>query len=156
MASDLSQGYIRHPNDIPTQISLCSDMSISSNTTSDSGHIGISISTDRFYAIGTALDIKITINGPAFKASGHVSWCIPEKNNNFRTGVVFDDPATAYAVRMIEQICHIEQYRHEIEKVEGRRLSREDAATEWIMRFAKDFPNINGATHSNEGARNTR
>lgn len=147
MASNLVQGYIRHPNEIPAQISLCSETAISTNTASYSGHIGISLSTDTFYAIGTALEIQISINDPAFKASGHVSWCIPEKNNHFRTGLVFDDPATAYAVRMIEQICHIEQYRHEIEKVEGRHLTQEAAALEWIMRFAKDFPSLSSIAH---------
>lgn len=147
MASNQTQSYIRHPNDIPAQISLCSETPISTNTASHSGHIGISLSTDTFYAIGTALEITITINDPAFKAAGHVAWCIPEKNNQFRTGLVFDDPATAYAVRMIEQICHIEQYRREIKKTEGRFLSREDAAHEWIVRFAKDFPSINSLVH---------
>ena len=109
---------------------------------------GISLSTDAFYAIGTALEVTITISEPAFKASGHVAWCIPGKNNRFRTGLVFDDPATAYAVRMIEQICHIEQYRHEIEKSEGRHLTQEAAALEWVMRFAKDFPTLSGIAHS--------
>ena len=147
MASHLSQGYIRHPSDIPAQISLCPGMPISTNTASHSGQIGISLSTDAFYAIGTALEIKITINDPPFKAAGHVAWCIPGKDNRFRTGLVFDDPATAYAVRMIEQICHIEQYRHEIEKVEGRHLTQEAAALEWVLRFAKDFPSLSGMAH---------
>ncbi|WP_293267190.1 hypothetical protein [Neptunomonas sp.] len=148
MASDLTYGYIRHPNDIPTQISLCSDDILSSNTASHSGKIGISLSTDRFHAIGTALEVEIAINDPTFKASGHVSWCIPEKDGSFRTGLVFDDPATAYAVRMIEQICHIEEYRKEMESIEGKPMSSEDAAHEWITRFAKDFPSLNSALHS--------
>ncbi|WP_372738621.1 hypothetical protein [Neptunomonas sp.] len=148
MTSNITQSYIRHPNNIPAQISLSADTPISPNTTSHCGQIGISLSTDTFYAIGTALEIQISIYDPAFKATGHVAWCIPEKNNHFRTGLVFDDPATAYAVRMIEQICHIEQYRHEIEKAEGRHLSQEAAAHEWILRFAKEFPSINNLVHS--------
>ncbi|MGY8870380.1 MAG: hypothetical protein ACKVJE_08075 [Pseudomonadales bacterium] len=148
MASDLTHGYIRHPNDIPAQISLCSQNILSSNTASHSGRIGVSLSTEKFYAIGTALEIEITIKEPDFKASGHVAWCIPERDGSFRTGLVFDDPATAYAVRMIEQICHIEQYRQEIKHDEGRTLSSEDAAHEWIIRFAKDFPELNSAVHS--------
>jgi hypothetical protein len=146
MSSDLTHGYIRHPNDIPAQISLCSQNILSSNTASHSGKIGISLSTEHFYAIGTALEISI--KDPAFKASGHATWCIPERDGSFRTGLVFDDPATAYAVRMIEQICHIEQYRKKIKDDEGRALSSEDAAHEWIVRFAKDFPELNPAIHS--------
>ena len=46
---------------------------------------------------------------------------------------------------MIEQICHIEHYRHEIEQVEGRKLNSEEAAREWIQRYASEFPVFNGA-----------
>jgi hypothetical protein len=142
MTSNLMQGYIRHPHDIPAQISLCSHTRISSNTASHSGEIGISVSTDNFYAIGTALNIEICVKDTGFKATGHATWCIPEKNGRFRTGLVFDDPDTAYAVRMIEQICYIEQYRKEVERIEGRVLTPEDAADEWINLFAKDFPEL--------------
>ncbi|SIS82346.1 hypothetical protein [Neptunomonas antarctica] len=150
MASNLNlmQGYIRHPHDIPAQISLCSQATISSNTANRSGKIGISVSTDNFYAIGTTLTIEISVKDPGFRASGHATWCIPEKNGRFRTGLVFDDPDTAYAVRMIEQICHIEQYRKEMEKMEGRVLTPEDAADEWINLFAKDFPELGPPIHS--------
>jgi hypothetical protein len=41
---------------------------------------------------------------------------------------------------MIEQICHIEHYRKEVKLVEGRELSSEEAADEWITRYAGDFP----------------
>ena len=147
MASDLTQGYIRHPSEIPTQISLCSRSSFSHNTESSSGNIGVSLYTDHFYAIGTALELRISLTETDFIASGHVSWCIPERDGRFRTGLVFDDPDTAYAVRMIEQVCHIEQYRKEVEQREGRHLSQEDAASEWILRYAKDFPTLDNHTH---------
>ena len=41
---------------------------------------------------------------------------------------------------MIEQICHIEHYRKEVARVEGRELSTQEAASEWISRYASDFP----------------
>jgi hypothetical protein len=140
MTFDVDQGYIRHPNDIPAKIALCSDHGVSRNTSSSSGVVGISIVTNEFFSIDTVLDITISISEPAFTASGHVSWCIPDRKGCYRTGIVFDDPETAYGVRMIEQICYIEQYRQQIHKQEGRTLSQADAAEEWIKRFAKDFP----------------
>ncbi len=140
MALGQTLGYIYHPTDIPTQISLCTKRNLSHNTASHSGKIGISVKTEHFYTLGTPLEVEISIQTPSFKASGHVSWCIPEKDGCFRTGIVFDDPDTAYAVRMIEQICHIEHYRKEVEQKEGRQLSSEDAAAEWIQHFAHDFP----------------
>ena len=41
---------------------------------------------------------------------------------------------------MIEQICHIEHYRKEVERLEGRALSAHEAAGEWISKYAGDFP----------------
>ena len=147
MALGQTQGYIYHPSDIPTKISLCTKRNLSHNTASDSGNIGISVRTPHFYAMGTPLEIEIAIQDPAFKASGKVSWCIPEKDGMFRTGIVFDDTDTAYSVRMIEQICHIEHYRKEVEQREGRRLSQEAAAIEWIKKFAHDFPSLEFMAH---------
>jgi hypothetical protein len=47
----------------------------------------------------------------------------------------------AFSVRMLEQICYIEHYRHQAHVREGRILSTVQAAREWISRFVSDFPN---------------
>jgi len=39
-------------------------------------------------------------------------------------------------------VCHIEDYRQSVSRIEGRQLSAEEAATEWIDRYARDFPSI--------------
>jgi hypothetical protein len=41
---------------------------------------------------------------------------------------------------MVEQVCHIENYKKEIYRAEGRLLSSEQAAMEWIIRYASRFP----------------
>jgi hypothetical protein len=43
-------------------------------------------------------------------------------------------------MRMVEQVCHIEQYKKELFEDEGRALTGEQAAMEWIKRFAEGFP----------------
>jgi hypothetical protein len=43
---------------------------------------------------------------------------------------------------MVEQICHIEDYRQSVCRVEGRQLSAEEAAVEWIAQYAAQFPDI--------------
>ena len=47
-----------------------------------------------------------------------------------------------FRLRMIEQICHIEHYRNEMLKQQGRELSIEEAAQEWISRYAGEFPSL--------------
>ncbi len=43
-------------------------------------------------------------------------------------------------MRMVEQVCHIERYRADVLEREGRALTGEQAAEEWIKRYAEDFP----------------
>jgi hypothetical protein len=41
---------------------------------------------------------------------------------------------------MVQQVCSIENYRKEQREREGRRLSTQEAAVEWIEKYAGRFP----------------
>lgn len=70
---------------------------------------------------------------------GNVVWC--EKiGNGYEIGIEFEKSRDAYRLRMIEQICHIEHYRKEISRLEGRELNPQEAAKEWISKYADEFP----------------
>ncbi|MDY6992513.1 MAG: hypothetical protein SVR94_07890 [Pseudomonadota bacterium] len=45
----------------------------------------------------------------------------------------------AFRSRMLEQVCQIEKYRQSLEQ-QGRTISIEEAAMEWISRYAAEFP----------------
>jgi len=62
--------------------------------------------------------------------------------NGFEVGLKFDDPDEIFRLRMIEQICHIEHYRTEVERQDGRYLTSEEAAREWISLYAAEFPGL--------------
>jgi hypothetical protein len=70
---------------------------------------------------------------------GNVVWC-EKSGKNYEIGIEFEKPRDAFRIRMIEQICHIEHYRKEVERLEGRELSAQEAAGEWISKYAGDFP----------------
>lgn len=70
---------------------------------------------------------------------GNVVWC--EKiGKSYEIGIEFEKSRDVFRLRMIEQICHIEHYRNEVERLEGRQLSAQEAAGEWISKYAGDFP----------------
>jgi hypothetical protein len=140
MTFDVEQGYIRHPDEIPAKVNSCLHTAKACKELQNSEFMGISIACDRHHPIGTALDVMIPINGTLFETVGFVSWCHADSENRYRVGIQFDDPDIAYSVRMIEQLCHIEAYRQRIESKEGRHISQESAAAEWIQIFAHDFP----------------
>ena len=52
--------------------------------------------------------------------------------------LAFIDEEQVFRFRMVEQLCHIHQY-HQLLQHRGRRLSLNEAAGEWIDRFAGSF-----------------
>jgi hypothetical protein len=51
-----------------------------------------------------------------------------------------EEVETAYGVRVVEQVCYIEHYRQGTLRTQGRALSSEQAAQEWIGGYAAGFP----------------
>lgn len=47
----------------------------------------------------------------------------------------------AFKARMTAQVREIRKYKKSLEQ-QGRRLSIDEAAMEWITRFAADFPHL--------------
>lgn len=86
---------------------------------------------------------KVSVSFPLLDASqqlhGQVVWN-HRQHEGYEIGLCFEDPDDQYRVRMIEQICHIEHYRKQVRQLEGRYLSSEKAAEEWIGKYAGNFP----------------
>lgn len=101
---------------------------------------GLSCESDQLLQPGEAVEVEIFVQPPPpFKTVGRVVWC-QRQGDAYLVGIGFSDLATAYSVRMVEQICYIEQYRQRVMQEEGRDLSSEEAALEWIEQHAADFP----------------
>ena len=90
---------------------------------------------------GTVIEITIPLIRPVFRTKGKVTRC-DKIDDHYDIGVSFCDKADAFMIRMVEQICHIEKYKEEIVKKEGRKITGEQAALEWIRKFAKYFPKL--------------
>ena len=103
---------------------------------------GLAFSSDRKFDHGDILHLRITHLTPPFETDARVVWC-QSRGNSVETGVEFLTSHDAYQARMIEQICHIEAYRTEVAHTEHRMLTANEAAAEWITRFAAAFPNPN-------------
>lgn len=131
--------FIRHPTDIPIAYRCDGSTGGGKEPLKNINEAGLCFSTGTRIEIGTPIRIMIAVYEPPFKAKGEVVWCRPT-NGHYEVGVSFEDAATTYAVRMVEQICHIEKYKTDVLHRQGRRLSAEEAADEWIRKYASDFP----------------
>ncbi len=136
--NEVVRRFIRHPSDYPISYSL-GDSSAAQRTLKDVSSGGLCFSSEKPLPQGESVHIKIPIEPPGFEADGVVAWCKAE-DDHYAVGVEFVSDSTAFSLRMIEQVCHIEHYRNEVEKLEGRVLSSEEAAEEWVQKFAGDFP----------------
>lgn len=134
------RNYIRHPSDIPIQFVEENQHTPVSQTMHDVSYGGLSFNSDKPIAEGTQLHICIDTVEPVFEAEGIVVWCHAE-GDEFIVGMEFVNKEDIFLARMVEQICHIEHYKKEILQKEGRKLSSKQAASEWISKFARMFPN---------------
>ena len=132
------RAFIRHPASIPVQVERLRAGPVS--RAADVSHGGLSFVCAQPHEPGAELLIRIDSVAPPFKARAQVAWCHTERGR-YRVGVSFLNQTDAFEARVVEQICAIERYRREALEHEGRYLSGEDAAREWIERYAEEFPN---------------
>ncbi len=100
---------------------------------------GLAFEAENELAVGCIVALKINFVRPVFSTRARVVWCRPA-GDHFELGVEFLEASDVFRARMVEQVCHIEQHRQYALKNEGRSLTSEQAAHEWIARFASKFP----------------
>lgn len=130
--------YIRHPSAMPIDYRL-NDGSTAMQRLRNVSAGGICFAAEQAVETGASVHITIRFGEQDFEADGEVMWC-HGVNGHHEVGVRFHDAATVFTVRMVEQLCYIEQYRQQVRHTEGRELSSEQAAAEWVNRYAADFP----------------
>lgn len=131
--------YLRHPSGIPIELRFPNTIGQHRHMLKDVGEGGLCFRAHIFLEPGTEIHILIPLQHPPFEADGVVAWC-RKAGNEFEVGVRFCRLVSNFGLRMVEQLCYIEQYRHDILQREGRQLTSEEAAAEWISRFAGQFP----------------
>ena len=89
-------------------------------------------------SIGSEINIQINHVKPTANLKGCIVWC-RRFSDHFEVGVQFSDQADPFLTQMVEQVCHIENYRQTQQEVAGRVISSEVAAKEWIAKFAEHY-----------------
>lgn len=132
------RAYIRHPVQMPISVSSDASTDQLNLQLSNVSEGGLSFQSPDSYQTGTVVKIKIPTK-PVFKVHAIVQWCRKLKES-FELGVRFLDRSDAFRVRMVEQVCHIEQYRLTKQREKGKRMTRNQASQEWISENGGQFP----------------
>ncbi len=131
--------FIRHPSRMPIEYWRRPAEPHHRQPMRDIGGGGLCFEAASALEVGSRIHVRVPVGRPPFEAEGVVVWCRP-RGGDFVVGVRFDDAQVHYALRMVEQLCYIEQYRNDVMTREGRHLDPEEAASEWIEKFAHTFP----------------
>jgi hypothetical protein len=133
--------YLRHPADIPIELYPVSGQPRLKLRNYSFG--GLCCVSPRLLEPGTAVDIEIPdIQPPSYYGQGVVTWCV-ESGEHYEIGIRFATEHEAFESRMAAQMCQIESYRRRVSMLEGRELSADEAANEWVAEYAQRYPRHN-------------
>lgn len=133
--------YIRHPSRMPIRFDVQGDIPRRKEFLRNVSEGGLCFASKIALDVGVTIRVTIPVLGQQFEVEGRVAWCRPS-TGGFEVGVRFTTSQDRFSVRMVEQLCYIEDYRQQIQQDEGRYLTSEEAASEWIERFADKFPGL--------------
>jgi hypothetical protein len=140
------RSFIRHPTDIPIEIML-DDKPSQHESLRNISHGGLCFLYPHAAPVDSIVIVRIAFTSPVFEAACRVTWCQAD-GSAWQVGVEFLDQDDLFRLRMVEQICHIEHYRRTLRESQGRILSSQEAALEWIERYAEVFPFSEAKTDS--------
>ena len=137
--TDARRRFIRHPAEIPIEISASevSDSHVSNTHNISAG--GLSFTSADPHPLHQIVTMSIRITQPWFEEKAEVVWC-KKLDKGYEIGIQFLNQDAVYRARMVEQVCHIEQYRKDMKKNGGKELTAQEAALEWISKYAANFP----------------
>jgi hypothetical protein len=131
--------FIRHPADIPIEVSPVDQGGGRPPRLVNVGMGGLAFRSAEAFRPAHVVKVRIACVRPPFETTARVAWC-RAASGGYELGLAFTDPDDAFRARMVEQVCYIEHYRKEVRDTEGRELTAEEAAREWITRNAEQFP----------------
>lgn len=131
--------FIRHTVDVPLEVDELSSSEARHGHSLNVSSGGLAFISPTCPRVGDLIRLRIPTVTPVFEAAARVAWCRPE-DDSYLVGVQFVDAAAAFRSRMVQQVCSIENYRKEVREREGRVLSTQEAAAEWIEKYAGRFP----------------
>ena len=127
--------FRRYSTDIPINI-LGKDVALeSSRPLYNVSYGGLACHSKVAFKSGEFVSVSISHVEPSFEATGVVVWC-DLKDGEYELGIQFNEGREAFAARMVAQVCQIEKYKCHVLETEGRDLSGDEAALEWIEKNA--------------------
>ncbi|MCP4388562.1 MAG: PilZ domain-containing protein [Gammaproteobacteria bacterium] len=136
--------HVRHVTGIPIEINLeyHQSMQAAEDSITNVSLGGLCFIANDRLEINEAIQVRFPVLDQEKLIDGKVVWC-NKIAKGYEVGLEFNDPAEVDRLKMIDQIRQIEDFRNQQENQDGRQLSSEQAAREWISKYAGDFSALN-------------
>ena len=136
---DVRRRFIRHPSHMPISFDLREEGRPRDDHLRNVSDGGLCFASPEPLGVGTPIRLAVPVFGERFEIDGTVVWS-RHVGRGYEIGVAFERKQDRFAIRMVEQLCYIEDYRVQVEREQGRTLTSEQAAREWVSQFAAAFP----------------
>ena len=136
--------FFRHPTSIPVECRVEEHSAFAAHEIRDVSHGGIAFVSDRPYELGDIVELRYPSLSHPEVVRGMIVWTVAVEgdcSDAYINGLSFSDASAHFHGRIVEQICHIEDYRRKQLEKHGREITSREAAAEWIAKNAADFPN---------------
>ncbi|NRB37649.1 MAG: PilZ domain-containing protein [Pseudomonadales bacterium] len=130
---------IRYSTQVPINVHVAKQVAIKNSELINLSVGGLCCESEKFIAVGTIINIDIPLSQPSFQGVGKVAWCRETVEGGFELGVHFVDDLKEFRTLMVDQVHEIESYKQRIWSQEGRDLNSEEAAREWIVKYAEEY-----------------
>ena len=133
--------FYRHPISVPITLSAAKEKKEGRSESLDVSLGGLSFLWPRRLPKGVLVDVNIAVKDKLFGIKSRVAYAMEDrKSGKFRTGVCFTDYPGAFMARLAEEMLEILRYRKELSRELGREIPEEEAASQWIQKYAARFP----------------
>ncbi|MCG3177181.1 MAG: hypothetical protein MOGMAGMI_02149 [Candidatus Omnitrophica bacterium] len=133
--------FIRHPFHLPIRVRRTHRAGHPAEVRTDNvSEGGLAFVWMRRLKPGSELIIRIPVKAKIFELTARVVYArkIPRRQA-YLTGVCFGDAGTAFRAKLAEETLEIIDYQRRISVRLGREVSEEEAAAEWVLRYAASF-----------------
>ncbi|MHB8426290.1 MAG: PilZ domain-containing protein [Acidiferrobacterales bacterium] len=132
------RNYVRYPSGLPVSVSLEEVVASETLYLNNISRGGLSFNSMVDLKLGTVIRLRIPPNRPVFEVLGKVAWC-KKMSLQYIVGVEFINADEKARIQIIEMVFRIDEYRHKVFDQEGRDLTHQQAALEWIETCWIDF-----------------
>lgn len=133
----LRSGFIQHPKEIPVTFLSTSTKKEEHKEIREGKDAGICFWTVEKPELDAQVVLGIDLDSNHFIGRGSVVRVQPENDGCWVCVKI--SPEDAFTIRMAEQLCQIEHYRLDNKQYFDRNMTADEAAQEWIAKYAAQF-----------------